>query len=84
MVLKFHYLYHLFKKKIIYYIKPKLIFLNYIFKNKIVNYIDAKNFGDLFETQNSKWFEIPFRLPNSERDNSKKLVNLDNDFLKKA
>lgn len=59
-------------------------YLNYLFKKRIINYIDAKNFGDLFEKQNSKWFVIPFRLPNSERDSSKNLVNLDNDFLKKA
>ena len=59
-------------------------YLHYLFKKRIINYIDAKNFGDLFEKQNSKWFVIPFRLPNSERDSSKNLINLDKNLLKKA
>ena len=59
-------------------------YLHYLFKKRIINYIDAKNFGDLFEKQNSKWFVIPFKLPNSERDSSKNLINIDKNLLKKA
>ena len=58
------------------------LFLNYLFKNKLINYFDAKNFGDLFQKQNSKWFIIPLKLPNSERGSSKEIVNLDEDTLK--
>ena len=57
-------------------------YLNYLLINKLINFQDAKNFGDLFERQNSKWFIIPFKLPNSDRGNSKDIMNLDENALK--
>ena len=60
------------------------LFLKYLFKNKLINYLDAKKFGDLFERQNSKWFIIPLKLPNSERGSSKDIINLDENILKNA
>ena len=59
-------------------------FINYLFKNKFINFLDARNFGNLFEKQNSKWFIIPLKLPNSERGSSKNIINLDQDILKDA
>ena len=57
-------------------------YLTYVLKNKFINYQDAKNFGDLFKKQNSKWFIVPLKLPDSERGNSKNIINLDEELLK--
>ena len=47
--------------------KNFLNYLKYLSINRFINFYDAKNFGDLFEKQNSKWFIVPLKLPDSER-----------------
>ena len=64
--------------------KNFLNYLKYLSINRLINFYDAKNFGDLFEKQNSKWFIVPLKLPDSERGSSKHLVNLDEKILKNA
>ena len=64
--------------------KNFLNYLKYLSINRLINFYDAKNFGDLFKKQNSKWFIVPLKLPDSERGSSKHLVNLDEKILKNA